>query len=175
MRIGLILPLCLLVTACQEPVQQKPDDGPVQPAAVALDRQAMRAGILGGNNDNDLVGRFETHSELGVDKFCAFGRDKENLRIGVIAVFGGESKCEGRGSASVDNGMVNIRLEGKGRCNMTASFDGVELRLPGEVEAGCAAYCTPRASFAGASFFMIEQGNDRAKRVVGRDIPRLCG
>jgi hypothetical protein len=166
--------LCLLLAACQQSdetivVNRETDAGD------ALDKQAIAAGILPEHDNLDLAGRFETRSDLGTDKFCAVGSGSGNFEIGVLAVFGPESKCEAQGKAEIEGEKVRITLSGKKQCAFDAEFDGVELRIPGSIEQGCASYCSPRASLSGTSYFKVEQGDTNARRALGRDIPKLCG
>jgi hypothetical protein len=143
-------------------------------AGRALDERAIEAGILPGSADRVIAGRFETRSDLGTDKFCAVKSGSAQFRIGALAVFGPESKCEAQGSATINGEKVRITLTGKGKCSFDAEFDGIELRFPGAIEQGCATYCTARASFSGTSYFMVEQGDTNARRALGRDIEKLC-
>ena len=140
----------------------------------ALDQQAIAAGILPDPRNLEFAGRFETRSELGTDKFCAVGNGDGRFLIGMLAVFGPESKCEGTGSATVEGGKVEITLTSKDRCRFDAQYDGVELRFPGLVERGCASYCSDRASMSGTHYFMVQHGDEAARRTLGRDIERLC-
>lgn len=140
----------------------------------ALDEQAITAGILPDPNNLEFSGRFETRGDLGTDKFCAVGEGSKRFQIGVLAVFGPESKCEGRGWATIADEKVQVTLEGKDACRFTAQYDGVELRFPGSIESGCASYCSSRASLSGTHYFMIQPGDDNARKSLGRDIDRLC-
>ena len=97
-----------------------------------------------------------------------------SLDVGVLAVFGPESKCEGRGTASIAGDKVRITLSGKGDCQFDAQYDGVELRFPGSIESGCASYCSDRASLSGTHYFMVQPGDEPARKTLGRDIQRLC-
>jgi len=143
-------------------------------AGAALDEQAIAAGIMPDPEKIDLTGRFETRSELGIDKFCAVANGSNQFDIGFLAVFGPESKCEGTGTAAVENEKVRITLSGKGSCTFDARYDGIELRFPGSIESGCASYCSDRASLSGTHYFMIQPGNAAARTTLGRDIERLC-
>jgi hypothetical protein len=143
-------------------------------AGNALDQQAIAVGILPDHDNLDLGGRFETRSDLGTDKFCAVNNGSGKFSIGLLAVFGPESKCEGQGSAKIDGEKVRISLSGKKDCSFDAEFDGVELRIPGSIEAGCTSYCSNRANLSGTSYFKVEQGDANARRTLGRDIEKLC-
>lgn len=140
----------------------------------ALDEQAIEAGILPDPDSLEFAGRFETRGDLGTDKFCAVGKGARQFDVGVLAVFGPESKCEGRGSANIAGDKVRISLSGKGKCSFDAQYDGVELRFPGTIESGCASYCSDRASLSGTHYFMVQPGDEPARKTLGRDIERLC-
>lgn len=144
-------------------------------SGAALDSQAITAGILPDPDNLELAGRFETRSDLGTDKFCAVGNGARRFEIGMLAVFGPESKCEGQGSAAISGEKVRITLRGKESCQFDAQYDGVELRFPGSVESGCASYCSDRASLSGTHYFMVQPGDTAARMTLGRDIDRLCG
>jgi hypothetical protein len=140
----------------------------------ALDEQAIEAGILPDPQALEFAGRFETRGDLGTDKFCAVEDGAQRFNIGVLAVFGPESKCEGRGTANISGDKVRISLRGKGDCAFDAQYDGVELRFPGSIESGCTSYCSDRASLSGTHFFMVQSGDEPARKTLGRDIERLC-
>ncbi len=171
----LATPLFLLaLTACQGQSDDASTNAVKTDAGSALDAKAIAVGIMPDRKNLDLTGRFETRSDLGTDKFCAVSNGSGQFRIGILAVFGPESKCEGQGRGVVQNEKVRVTLSGQGACTFDADFDGVELRLPGAIEAGCASYCTPRASLSGTSYFKVEQGDENARRALGRDIEKLC-
>jgi hypothetical protein len=143
-------------------------------AGKALDERAIAVGILPDTANRVIAGRYETRSDMGTDKFCAVKKDQGQFQIGVLAVFGPESKCEAQGTAVTNGDKIRITLSGKATCTFDTMFDGIELRFPGAMEEGCASYCSARASFSGTSYFMVEQGDDNARRALGRDIEKLC-
>lgn len=162
----------LLLTACGENGSAESAQG--SQAGSALDEQAVAVGIMPDPDDVDLAGRFETRSDLGIDKFCAVSNGSQKFNVGFLAVYGPESKCEGRGTASIDGEKVRIVLSGKGDCAFDARYDGIELRFPGSVENGCASYCSDRASLSGTHYFMVQPGDAAARATLGREIERLC-
>jgi hypothetical protein len=139
-----------------------------------LNKKAIESGVIPDPRNVTLSGRYETRSELGTDKLCAVGESGAQHKIGVLAVFGPESKCEGQGTASIKGEAINIKLNSQGSCNFDAEFDGISIRFPGALPDGCTSYCTPRASLAGTSYFMVEHGNENARKALGRDIEKLC-
>ncbi len=162
--------LALTLTACGDSDTKQ---APATDASRALDEQAIAKGLLPDPEGRALAGRFETRSDLGVDKFCAVG-DDGSFEIGMLAVFGPDSKCEGQGRAEFAGEKVRITFSGKDSCSFDAEFDGIQLRFPGSVPAGCVSYCTARASMSGTAYYYTEPGNASARRTLGRDIERLC-
>jgi hypothetical protein len=171
-RFSVVLTACALLAACDGGAE--PSTGGRNDVGSALDRQAIAAGIMPDPDEIEFAGRFETRSELGTDKFCAVQSGVNQFEVGFLAVFGPESKCEGRGSARVKGDKVRIFLQGKGSCDFDARYDGIELRFAGAIESGCANYCSPRASLSGTHYFMIQPGDTAAHNTLGRDIERLC-
>jgi hypothetical protein len=166
-----VLLIPLMLSACGGGGDDK--SLPATDASRSLDEQAIAKGLLPDPDGRALAGRFETRSDLGVDKFCAVG-DGNDFRIGMLAVFGPESKCEGQGTAQFSGEKVRISFAGKGSCSFDAEFDGISLRFPGSVPVGCASYCSPRASMSGTSYYFIEPGDASARKTLGRDIEKLC-
>jgi len=170
---GPVLALAVLLQGCGQDVPLLGgNDGQ---AGAALDEQAIAVGILPDPEKTEFAGQYETRSDLGVDKFCAVKNATDAYDVGFLAVFGPESKCEGKGQATVVGEAVQVRLSGAGPCNFTARYDGIELRFSGVVEEGCARYCSDRASLSGTHYFMVESDDAAARKTLGRDIERLCG
>jgi hypothetical protein len=142
-------------------------------AGSALDEAAIEAGIMPDPDKVNLAGRFETRSELGTDKFCAVSSG-DDFDVGFLSNSGPDSKCEGRGRAIMADDKVRITLSGEGNCTFEASYDGIEIRFPGALPKACDSYCTPRASFSGTHYFVVQPGDEAARATLGREIARLC-
>lgn len=174
MKSGIFLcwAMSLFLFACGDGLPSLPGGGDA--AGAALDAKAIQIGILPDPQKTEFAGRFETRGDIGVDKFCAVKRSGNSFDVGFLSVSGSESKCEGTGIATLDGENVVISLSGRGDCKFTARYDGLELRYPSVIDAGCASYCSDRTSFSGTHYFMIEPGNAAARDTLGRDIDRLC-
>lgn len=166
--------LVVTLTACDQPLEQQEPSKPVAAEPTSLEKAAIAAGVIPDIRNVTLSGAFERRSDLGIDRFCAVGNDPKGYQVGMIAVFGPDSKCEGSGEAERDGEAVRITLTSKKACSFTASFDGVELKLPGGLPEDCASYCSPRAGFDGVSFYLIGEGDAVARSTRGRDIANLC-
>ncbi|GAA0480252.1 hypothetical protein GCM10009096_22810 [Parasphingorhabdus litoris] len=173
-RTLLLLPL-LLLTACdgQGRPENNDTDGPVEQAS-PLEQAAIDAGVIPDIRNVSLSGAFERRSDLGTDRFCAVGNDERGYQIGMLAVFGPDSKCEALGSAERNGEDIQIILNSEQRCSFTAKFDGVALQFPGDLPESCTSYCTPRASLNGVNFFLVGEGDAVARSTRGREIVSLC-
>lgn len=147
-----------------------------------LDQAAIAAGILPDTNNIKLEGHFETRNDIGTDKFCAISDGDNRYTIGVLAIFGAESMCEGRGSALLDGENVIIILDETVKnkndddvtCEFTASYDGITLQFPGEIPESCAKFCNNRASLSGTGYYLTEEGNESARKSKGQKLKPLC-
>ena len=163
--------LALLLAGCG-PGQSDPEKTDVEISS--LEQAAIDAGVIPDVRNVTLSGAFERQSDLGTDSFCAVGNDDNGYQVGMIAVFGPDSKCEGLGEAERDGENVRITLDSEEKCSFIARFDGVQLKLPGDLPKSCASYCSPRAGFAGVSFYLIGEGDAVARSTSGRDFDNLC-
>lgn len=161
----------LLASGCEG---QEPQAAAPTPQASALEAAAVEAGLIPDISRLDLAGSFERSSDLGTDKFCAVGTRENGYQIGVLAVFGPDSKCEGQGEAQIDGETIRIALNSEKSCRFTARFDGVSLQLPGSLPAECSSYCSDRGALSGVSFSRVGEGDGAARATQGRDIARLC-
>lgn len=161
----------LLLAGCDQGQQ---DSAKAVAELSPLEQAAIDAGVIPDVRNVTLSGAFERRSDLGTDRFCAVGNDENGYQIGMIAVFGPATKCEGLGEAERDGEKVRITLNSEDTCSFSARFDGVELELPGSLPKGCASYCSARAGFEGVSFYMIGEGDAVARSTSGRDFENLC-
>ncbi|AMO71406.1 hypothetical protein [Sphingorhabdus sp. M41] len=170
MRIAALL-LALLLAGCD----QGQSDAEKAVAEISpLEQAAIDAGVIPDVRNVTLSGAYERRSDLGTDSFCAVGNDEKGYQIGMIAVFGPATQCEGLGEAERDGENVRITLNSEKKCSFTARFDGVELKLPGDLPDGCASYCSRRAGFEGVSFYRIGEGDAVARSTGGRNFENLC-
>ena len=83
------------------------------------------------------------------------GRNRLCLRDGraglIVYASQGDSNCSLRGSFKDSGNGYRIEAEGDPSCRIEARREGNALLL-GEVAPGCAYYCGPKASYAGARF-----------------------
>ncbi|WP_108809792.1 hypothetical protein [Sphingorhabdus sp. Alg231-15] len=170
-----VLLFAFLLASCDQIEAGRGDaaDGPEEQPS-SLEQAAIDAGVIPDVRNVSLSGAFERQSDLGEDRFCAVGNDERGYQVGLLAVFGPDSKCEGLGSAERNGERVTITLDSEQRCSFTASFDGVALQMPGDLPESCESYCTPRAGLNGVSFYLVGEGDAVARSTRGREIENLC-
>ena len=171
MRVFVTSLLLLFLAACSQFEDESPE---VADKPSSIEQAAIEAGVIPDVRNVTLSGAFERQSDLGEDRFCAVGNDERGYQVGLIAVFGPDSKCEGLGEAERNGENVSITLTSEKNCSFTASFDGVELRIPGNLPEDCESYCSPRAGLNGVSFYLVGEGDEVARSTRGRDIESLC-
>lgn len=175
MKLGLsAVALVVMLTLAGCDAKDTKASGDPDSAGAALDKLAIEKGLIPDGRSLAFEGRFEAQSELGTDKFCAVSNGGSDYRVGFLSVYGPESKCEAKGNAQQEGDAIRIKLEGKGACSFTASYDGIILRFPGNVPDGCATYCSKNASMSGTRYYFVEPGADAAKQTLGRELDRLC-
>lgn len=163
------------LVACDQVSTESDDARDAAPQKISsLEKAAIEAGVIPDVRNVSLSGAFERQSDLGEDRFCAVGNDERGYQVGLLAVFGPDSKCEGLGAAERNGEDIQITLDSEQRCSFTASFDGVAVQLPGDLPESCASYCTSRAGFNGVSFYLVGEGDAVARSTRGREIENLC-
>ncbi|MEP6340037.1 hypothetical protein, partial [Parasphingorhabdus sp.] len=143
MKPASVLLLGLFLSGCGQGPGASAEQNEPEPAPTSrLEQAAIEAGVIPDIRNVTLSGAFERQSELGIDRFCAVGNDERGYQVGMLAVFGPESKCEGLGEAQRTGETISITLDSKETCRFDASFDGVELQLPGDLPEACLSYCS---------------------------------
>jgi hypothetical protein len=95
-------------------------------------------------------------------------------RFGLVTRRGGRPGCSGAGTATRAGGTLRLVMDGESACVIEARLDGASLTLPASMPAGCAYYCAPGATAAGAVF--VKTGGAHADAQRARDLvgDRLC-
>lgn len=173
MLTGLLL-TGLLLAGCGVDIGGDDTDGAAGKSS--LDEAAIAAGVVVDPASLNLEGLYERDSGLGTDRFCAIQQSDGDYRVGLIAVFGAGSQCEGVGTASMDAGAVTLTLRNQDddECEIAARFDGASLAIAGSIDAACDALCSPRASLAGVAIPLVDGTASAAENAVGREIAQLC-
>jgi hypothetical protein len=89
-------------------------------------------------------------------------------RFGLVTRRGGRPGCSGAGNATRAGAALRLVMDGDSTCVIEARLDGARLTLPVNMPHGCAYYCAPGATAAGAVFAKTGGTREDARRA--RDI-----
>lgn len=172
---------CIFLLGCDS-VQDSEQNVAETSSSSSIEEAAIVAGILPDPDNIKLEGHFETRNDIGTDKFCAIKDGDNDYKVGILAVFGSDSRCEGRGVAQLDGANVNIQLnettkankKDNATCEFTATYDGISIQIPGNIPESCSQFCNNRASLSGTGYFLTQEGNGPARKSRGKELKSLC-
>lgn len=147
------------------------------PTARELDLRARETGALPDRERVDPAGIYQRRYEGGGDRLCLVpeGTGGKRFTFGAETRFGGEEYCLGRGKARLAGDKLLLTFEGGGSsCVIVAGYEGDRIVMPGSVDVSCAALCSGRGSFSGASFPRVRQEKGREQPLKGGDGQPLC-
>jgi len=153
----LVLALAGLIASCGDPAPSSPGpaDGAavngMTPAAAALERAAMDAGVVTDISKISPVGLYRHRHEAGRDSLCILPGEEGRLRFGLEAVFGENIECHGQGTArrSGDKLILNFA---RSACLIVARYEGDRISLPGALDVECSRLCSERGTLEGVFF-----------------------
>lgn len=142
-------------------------------SADALDRAAIRAGVLADVRASSPVGLYQNRHEAGRDALCLVRDGEGRLRFGMEAVFGENTRCSGRGTARqvADKLIFNFS---RSSCLVVARYEGDKVSLPGALDVTCRDLCSNRGSFEGVSFPRTADDEASALAASNHEDAPLC-
>jgi hypothetical protein len=93
-------------------------------------------------------------------------------RIGISVDYGAGQGCAAAGTVKRAGERLRVQLNG---CTFDAGFDGDRIAFPAELPAGCARFCTGRATLSALSVDRLSASAAEASMVRLPDGHRLCG
>lgn len=121
-----------------------------------------------------LAGLYQSGTAAQPNQLCMADKG-DSTQFGITVWGANMAACAGAGLARVEGGKLTLTMTGDSACTVTAEVKDGKVTLPRAVPEGCAYYCAPKVSFAGASFTLKEAGAAgaaKAKDVAGDP---LCG
>jgi hypothetical protein len=116
-----------------------------------------------------LAGLYQGGNPAQPNQLCI--ADKGDATQFGLTVWGPNmSACSGAGLAKGEGGRLTLTMTGDSACAVTVEVKDGKVSLPASLPAGCAYYCAPKVSFAGAAFTLKEAGPAgaaKAKDVAG--------
>lgn len=164
-----ILVVLALVAGCGAGDPQVDNETAVSQNAVASGNPAMQAVRTAA-----LTGLYESGGDRP-DQLCIVDTAPGNSRFGLVVHGEGLMSCSGSGRAVRHGTALTLSMEGDEACEIQASVDDGTITLPQQIPAGCAYYCAPGASLAGAGF--TRTGGTAADAMKATDLAGepLCG
>ena len=95
--------------------------------------------------------------------------------FGLVIRRGQAPGCSGAGSATRNGTALRLVMNGDSACTIEARLDRARVTFPSSLPTGCAYYCAPGASAAGAAFTKTGGTIDDARRARDLVGDQLCG
>jgi hypothetical protein len=121
-----------------------------------------------------LAGLYQGGDPRHPNQLCIADKG-DSAQFGLTVWAPGLAACSGLGLARAEGGGLTLTMTGDSACTMRAEVRNGTLTLPAAVPEGCAYYCGPRASFAGATFALTEAGAAGAAKAKDPAGDPLCG
>ena len=122
----------------------------------------------------DLTGLYEGRGAGDRDRMCMVS-DPSGTTSFAIVTDSPAGSCAGAGEAVGDADVLRMTMGGDEACVIEARVDGVQVTLPPQLAPGCAYYCAPGATLAGAAFEKTGGTAADAMRATDPAGDPLCG
>jgi hypothetical protein len=117
-----------------------------------------------------LAGLYQGGNPAQPSQLCISDKG-DSTQFGLTVWGPNMAACSGAGLAKADgHGGLALAMTGDSACAFTAQVKDGKVTLPASLPEGCAYYCAPKVSFAGAAFTLREAGAAgaaKAKDVAG--------
>ena len=121
-----------------------------------------------------LAGLYQSGNPTQPNQLCIADKG-DSTQFGLTIWGPNMAACAGAGLAKRDGDRLTLTMTGDSACVLTAQVKSGTIVLPTQLPDGCAYYCGPKASMAGAALTLKEAGAvgaAKAKDVAGDP---LCG
>jgi hypothetical protein len=114
-----------------------------------------------------LTGLYEGGAAPAASQLCILEGQGGQARFGLVARTA-RGSCSGAGDAVRGPGRLTLVMSGDSACRIEAGVDDLRVVFPPTVQAGCAYYCAPGATMAGA--VLDKTGGTRDDAMRARDL-----
>lgn len=137
-----------------------------------LETAAIERGLVRDPSEREVVGLYARDT----DRLCVV-KQSDGYRVGAFVDYGEGLGCTGRGRAtrSGDRLTVKLDVDGGGKCEFDAKFDGDRITFPANLPEGCAGLCQRNASLAALDVERLSESAAEAKSLRTPDGNRPCG
>lgn len=124
----------------------------------------------------DLTGLYETRGEGEQrSRMCMTSDQSGAASFGIVIETPGGGSCGSAGEAVREANLLRLTMAGDEECVIEAQIVGTQVTLPPSVAEGCAYYCAPGATLAGAVFKKTGGTAKEAMRAMDLAGDPLCG
>ena len=124
----------------------------------------------------DLTGLYEAAGAGDQrPRMCMIGDQSGATSFGIVTGTTDGGSCAGAGEAVRQSNTLRLTMAGDEACTIEARITGTQVRLPAAVPQGCAYYCAPDATLAGAIFEKTGGTAEDAMRALDLAGDPLCG
>ena len=147
-------------------------DRPANRQAAISSNGAAPAAVAEPTHPSDapgLAGLYQSGNPAQPNQMCIADKG-DSTQFGLTIWGPSMAACAGAGLAKRDGDRLTLTMTGDSACVLTAEIRGGTIILPTQLPAGCAYYCGPKASMAGAALTLKEAGPAgaaKAKDVAG--------
>ena len=115
-----------------------------------------------------IVGLYESGRGPQRSELCIVDGAAGRSRFGLVVRTPNGGTCSGAGAATREGATMRLEMAGNQSCTIAAVLDGGRTIFPAALPAGCAYYCAPAASMAGA--VLVKTGGTEEDALRARDL-----
>ena len=124
----------------------------------------------------DLTGLYEAGGEGAQrGRMCMSSSSSGGTAFGIVTETPGGGSCGGAGAAVREGDVLRLTMAGDEACEIEARIEGMKVIFPAALGPGCAYYCGPGATLAGAIFNKTGGTAEDAMRATDLAGDPLCG
>jgi hypothetical protein len=126
----------------------------------------------------DLTGLYEARAEGEQrSRMCMISDPSGSgpVSFGIVTETPGGGSCSGAGEALGEGRLLRLTMGGDEECVIEAQISGTQVTFPLGLPEGCAYYCGPGATLAGATFEKTGGTAQDAMRAIDLAGDPLCG
>ncbi len=142
-------------------------------SASALERAAIKAGVVTDADALSPLGLYRKRHEAGVDSLCIVPEDEGRMHFALEAAFGEGVECRGEGNARLSGDKLVLNFA-RSACLVVATYEGDRIAMPGAMDVECSRLCSSRGSLEGVTFPRVSRDPAVARDARGRTGDRLC-
>lgn len=123
-----------------------------------------------------LTGLYEARGEGGKSaRMCMISDPSGTASFAIVTETPGAGSCGGAGQAVREAGLLRLTMAGDEKCVIEALVEDRQVAFPPNLAEGCAYYCAPGATLAGADFEKTGGTAQDAMRATDLAGDPLCG